>query len=147
MNKPAVLEAEIASHLAAFAVFASQVAMFHEQNAVPAHLAYAADLALEELVTNILKYGYDDGAEHRIGLRLSYDGAELALFIRDDGHPFDPTHTPEPDTTLPVEERPVGGLGLSLVRKNFDSFTYCRDDGWNCVELRVRDKHKDKAGL
>lgn len=140
MSTPAVLEADIANNLAAYAVFASQAVSFHEQNALPAHLCYAADLALEELVTNILKYGYDDGDEHLIHIRLAYDGAELCLCICDDGHPFDPTRTPEPDLTLPVEQRPIGGLGISLVRKNFDSFFYRRENGRNCTELRLRDK-------
>lgn len=97
---------------------------------------YLALLAVEELVTNCIKYGYDDTFEHwiHIGIRLS--GTELVVVIRDDGHPFDPRSLPEPDTDLPVEERPIGGLGIHLLRNLFDALDYSRVDGHNQVVLR-----------
>lgn len=97
---------------------------------------YLALLAVEELVTNCIKYGYDDTLVHwiHIGIRLSAD--ELLVSIRDDGHPFDPRSLPEPNTDLPVEERPIGGLGIHLLRNLFDALDYSRVDGHNLVVLR-----------
>ncbi len=99
---------------------------------------YLALLAVEELVTNCIKYAYDDALEHwiRVGIRLS--GDELVVSIQDDGHPFDPRLLPEPDTDLPIEERPIGGLGIHLLRNLFDALDYSRVDGHNRVVLRKR---------
>lgn len=99
---------------------------------------YLALLAVEELVTNCIKYAYDDTSEHwiRIGLDLSADA--MAVSIQDDGHPFDPWSLPEPDTSLPIEDRPIGGLGIHLLRNLFDTLDYSRVDGHNLVVLWKR---------
>src|SRR5690242_20394320 len=64
----------------------------------PASANYLANLAIEELVTNCIKYGYDDSAEHIIEIELKLTNGELALTVTDDGHPFNPLESPEPDT-------------------------------------------------
>lgn len=120
-----------------YQAFAAEVAAFHERCAMPPHIAFAVDMALEELLTNIIKYGYDDAAAHTIQVTIRLDEHALFLQIEDDGHPFDPTAAPEPDLSLPVEERPIGGLGLALVRKNFASFAYERIGGRNRTQLRL----------
>lgn len=134
------LAATLQNNLDSYAAFAAQVAGFHERCAMPRHMAYAADLALEELLTNIIKYGYDDDRTHEISVLLHLDEEGLYIRLEDDGHPFDPTATPEPDLSLPPEERPIGGLGLSLVRKNFHLFQYQRVADHNRTELRMKDK-------
>ena len=58
------------------------------------------------------------------------------VVVTDDGKPFNPLESPEPDTSLPVEERPIGGLGIYLLRKMFDQMDYARTDGKNRVTLR-----------
>jgi len=92
-------------------------------------------LAIEELVTNCIKYGYDDGGEHTITVVLSIDGESLAVNVIDDGHPFDPVTAPGPDVYLPVEDRSIGGLGLHLLRHLADHMTYERRDGTNRLTL------------
>ena len=92
---------------------------------------YLANLAIEELVTNCVKYGYDDTREHIIEIELRLSPAELVLTVTDDGHPFNPLELPEPDTRLPVEDRAVGGLGIHLLRKMSDRMEYVRADGKN----------------
>src|SRR5262245_57829149 len=64
---------------------------------------YLANLAIEELVTNCVKYGYDDSAEHIIEIELKLSPAELVLTVTDDGHPFNPLELPERDTNLTLE--------------------------------------------
>lgn len=121
----------------AYLAFAAEVAVFHERCSMPSHMAYAVDMALEELLTNTIKYGYDDTGAHQIAVLLRLDGAGLYIRLEDDGHPFDPTRAPEPDLNLPVEDRPIGGLGLAMVRHNFPHFTYTRTENRNRIELRM----------
>ena len=97
---------------------------------------YLANLAIEELVTNCVKYGYDDSAEHIIEIELGLSAGELVLTVTDDGHPFNPLQVPEPDTNLPVEALPIGGLGIHLLRKMSDRMDYVRTDGRNRLTLR-----------
>lgn len=114
---------------------AEQIERFLQENAVPADAVFAANLAVEELVTNIVKYGYDDAGDHEIVIGLHLRPEELAIRIEDDGHAFDPFAQPEPDTALPAEDRPIGGLGIHFVRNLLDTWTYERRDGRNIVRL------------
>jgi serine/threonine-protein kinase RsbW len=96
-------------------------------------------IAVEELVTNIVKYGYGPAAEPgRAGLTLSLDGDRLTLEIVDDSHEFDPFAAPDPDLDAPIEERRVGGLGLYLVKTLMDRALYRRDGARNVVEISRR---------
>ena len=96
------------------------------------------DLALEETITNTIKYGYDDAAEHLIGISLYCTPVELHIEVVDDGHEFNPLEHPEPDAGTPLEDRKPGGLGISFLRKLFDDVRYQRDAGKNLLILRKR---------
>jgi anti-sigma regulatory factor (Ser/Thr protein kinase) len=100
--------------------------------------AYLANLAIEELATNCIKYGYSDDDVHLITVEMERLDKELVITVIDDGNPFDPLAQTAPDTTLPVEDRPIGGLGLHLLRQMSDDFAYARIDGNNRVTLRKR---------
>ena len=105
-----------------------------QRNAPPA-ADYLVNLAIEELVTNCIKYGYDDTEKHVIEIELALSASELTLTITDDGHAFNPLELPEPHTSLPLEERPIGGLGIHLLRKMADRMVYARVGGKNRVTL------------
>ena len=95
-------------------------------------------LAIEELVTNCIKYGYDDAGEHTIMVVLSIDDKNLTMNVIDDGHPFDPLAAPAPDLFLQVEDRSIGGLGIHLLRRLADHMAYERRDGSNRLTLTKR---------
>jgi anti-sigma regulatory factor (Ser/Thr protein kinase) len=106
-----------------------------ESRKVSAAACYLANLAIEELVTNSIKYGYDDTAVHEIEINLSLSDGKVVLTVSDDGHPFNPLEAPEPKTDLPIDERPIGGLGIHLLRQLSDGMTYERRDGRNQVTI------------
>jgi anti-sigma regulatory factor (Ser/Thr protein kinase) len=95
-------------------------------------------LAIEELVTNCIEYGYDDADDHTIVIVLSISDGSLTMDVIDDGHPFDPLTAPPPDFSLEVEDRPIGGLGIYLLRKLADNISYERNHGTNRLTLTKR---------
>ena len=101
----------------------------------PPPLLATLNLALEEWVVNVITYAYPDQAGHEIGLKLWREPAALRLVIEDDGRPFDPTAQPEADTSLPLEQRGTGGLGIHFIRRTMDRFAYRRENGRNIVTL------------
>ena len=99
-------------------------------------LLFQIKLVLEEMGTNIVKYGYDEGGEQEFRITLMSESRALTMEIMDNGKPFDPfADSPPPDLDSPVEERPIGGLGVYLVRKLMDEAHYRREDGMNKVTL------------
>ena len=93
------------------------------------------NLAMEEAVVNIIRYAYPTGTEADIDIEAEADDVRLRFTISDSGIPFDPTIHKKADTTLSVEERPIGGLGIHLIRKIMDSVNYEYADGKNFLTL------------
>jgi len=122
----------------ALATAADDTTGFLETHSATPDAVFAANLAIEELVTNIIKYGYDDDAAHEITIRLAVSGSELQIEITDDGHEFNPFDQPEPDTSLATEDRPIGGLGIHFVRNMLDGCAYTRSAGRNTVILKKK---------
>ena len=98
-------------------------------------------LALEEIATNIVRYAYDEEREKDIRITLTSMGRSLTMEVVDDGKPFDPfSDAPPPDLGSSVVDRPIGGLGIHLVRTMMDEAHYRREDGSNKVILIKRGK-------
>lgn len=109
-----------------------------EAHEVSTKAIYLALLAIEELVTNCINYGYDDTAEHTIRIEFGLADGAMTMEVVDDGHAFDPLNAPEPDLSVELEDRPVGGLGIHMLRKLADEMAYERVDGKNRVKLVKR---------
>lgn len=101
----------------------------------PAPLEYFGNLVIEEFGTNCVKYGFDPAREHSLEIALSLSSEGLTVTIVDDGQPFNPLEVPQPDLGGPVEERPVGGLGIYLVRRMADRIDYAREGRFNRLTL------------
>ena len=101
-------------------------------------LAEDFSLALEEVFGNVVRYGYRDSAEHQILVRMAIDDGSVVLTTEDDGIAFNPLEVPPPDFELPIENRPVGGLGMHLVRSLMEKLEYAREDGRNRLAMRKR---------
>lgn len=100
--------------------------------------AKAMRLALEEIVVNVIDYAYPQGTEGTVNVRSWSDGKILRFTVSDSGAPFDPTEAPSVDTSLPAEDRPIGGLGIHLARSLMDAVRYERVEGNNILTLEKK---------
>ena len=111
---------------------------FGEEWNIAPEVVFNLQLALEECATNVIMYAYPPGEKHTFLVTAALEQHDLVLTIEDSGQPFDPTEVAEADTTLTAEERPIGGLGIFLVRRLMDSVAYQRVEGKNLLTLRKR---------
>ena len=133
-----ILERRFHNRLDDLSRVTEEAVWFIEAQGADDRAVYVAHLAIEEMVTNILKYGYDDTALHEIRLRLEIHPGALLLVLEDDGHEFNPLKAPEPDVSRPVEDRIPGGLGIHLIRKLVEQMDYERCGGRNRLTVRIR---------
>ena len=116
----------------------SAIGQFSREQDWPPDIEFQVDLVLEELVLNVVHHGSDRG-EGEITIELVSDPEVVIIEIIDDGRPFDPlTDAPEPDTESAIEDRPVGGLGIHLVRTMMDEVAYRREENKNHMRLVKR---------
>ena len=99
-------------------------------------LIFEMNLALDELFTNIISYGFQDCLEHIINISITIEGDQLQMRIEDDGVPFNPLESKTPDFQCGVEECKIGGLGIHLIRKLMDDIQYQRVADKNILVLR-----------
>lgn len=105
---------------------------------LPARLVEDLVCAVDEAVTNVIVHGYG-GATGPVEIEVGGDTGTLEVRIADRAAPFDPTQAPEPDLTLPLERRPLGGMGVHLMREFADELRYApRRGGGNEVTLVKR---------
>ncbi len=116
-----------------------QLADFMETIADEKHLGQndtmSLNLALEEVVTNIILYAYPKGSDGLVDIEAVLREHSIEFIITDSGVPFDPTSAPDVDITLSVEERSIGGLGIYLVRQLMDEVSYKRIDDKNVLTM------------
>lgn len=110
-----------------------------EAFSVDAHMdkaaTQAAELALDELLTNIISYGYPDADRHKIFVELSVDRDTLKIVVSDDGIAFNLFEQQEPDQMSSIDQQKLGGFGIHLVKKFMDEYFYQRQDGCNVITL------------
>jgi len=99
-------------------------------------LAMKINLVIEEAVSNIIFYAFNDKKKHVIKISISVEKGKLEITFRDDGIPFNPLDQKKPDINLPAEERPVGGLGIFLISQMMDEMHYSRDKNQNILILK-----------
>ena len=106
-----------------------------EAAGVPTETMLQLQLAVEEVVVNVMNYAYPAGTQGEVTVEAQQRETSVAFCIMDSGKPFDPTTIPEPDITLPANQRSIGGLGMHLVRQIMDSVSYERRDNLNVLTL------------
>jgi len=129
---------ELKNNLSEIERLSQIVTEFGGLNNLSPKVLFAVNLALEEILTNIISYGYEDNNEHVIVIRLSLKDEELVAEVEDDGRPFNPLEVPKPDISRPLEDRKIGGLGIHLVRNLMDGLEYRRYGGKNISVMKKR---------
>ena len=127
MKKPAIMD-----NLQDFIQHALQ---FAEESGVAKADMARIELAIEEAIVNIITYSFPEGTGH-IELNCKRHNNVITFRIIDDGTEFNPLIQEDPDITLPVEEREIGGLGIFLIKNIMDDVTYQRRDNKNILTLR-----------
>lgn len=106
-----------------------------ENNDIPMADVFKLNLALEEAVVNVMNYAYPGQTGMPIALTMEKTGNTLIFSLVDSGVPFDPTSTEEPDLTLSADERPIGGLGIFLVREMMSDINYRYENSQNILTM------------
>ena len=108
-----------------------------ESAGVPVKQIYVINTAADEIFSNIAKYAYPQDTGD-VTIRLETDTKGVQVTFTDEGVPFDPLEMPEPDTTLSVQEREIGGLGILLVKRLMDETQYKYENGKNVMSFSLR---------
>ena len=95
------------------------------------------DVAIDELFSNIAHYAYNpEIGEATVQVSVSEDPLSVIITFIDKGVPYDPLKKDDPDITLSLEDRPIGGLGIYMVKKTMDDITYEYKDGQNILAIK-----------
>lgn len=103
-------------------------------------MTMSLNLAVEEAVVNVMNYAYPKGVRGEVVLDATVGDGEITIVLSDSGTPFDPLAVAAPDLSLAADERPVGGLGIFLVRQLMDSVSYSYADGKNILTMKKKIK-------
>ncbi|MDE2731625.1 MAG: ATP-binding protein [Bacteroidota bacterium] len=130
------LNVSLMARLSELRDLAAMVETFGEAHDLPHRTNFIINLALEELITNTLLHGqFEDGVEPEISISLGVNESQVVVVLESNGGQFDPTQDSNPDLTSDLADRPIGGLGLHLVKSQADRFEYEWADGINRITL------------
>ena len=113
------------------------VNVFLEPRELQSKLVYAVNLILEEILMNIIRYGYDDEDSHEIEVQIELEEDEVALTVIDDGKEFNPLTIPGPDPSKSAMDRIEEGLGLQFVRHMRNAMEYRREGDKNILSIWI----------
>lgn len=114
------------------------VRQFGDLHEVPGRTLYAVNLALDELVTNVILHGYEDRTDQEVKAQLTVQEGVITAEVEDGGRAFNPLDAPTPDLNAALDERELGGLGIHLVRSLMDRVEYRREGEKNVLTVRKR---------
>ena len=121
------------NEIAGLAIFIEELG---EELSISAETTMNINLALEEAIANIIMYAYPPQEQHDIILKVTVTENQLIFLLTDNGLSFDPTQVEEVDISLSIEERPIGGLGIFLIRSIMNEVSYQRLDGENHLIMK-----------
>jgi phosphoserine phosphatase RsbU/P len=122
----------------------SFIEQFCNENNLNDNISFDLHLIEDELTTNIINYAFNDGREHIIDISIELESGNVKMRIADDGKEFNILEAKEANVDLPLEERPIGGLGIFLVKQKMDFIDYKRKENKNILTLTKRIESKEK---
>lgn len=131
-------EIKISNKLAELEGVREWVEGFGAAHELPTRVMTNLLVSFDEILNNLISYGYTDQRDHEIRLRLVVAENDVWAEVEDDGLPFDPLAAPPPTLSGGVGERPVGGLGIHFLKTLNDEVTYGRQENWNRLRFRNR---------
>ncbi|MBR5803937.1 MAG: ATP-binding protein [Bacteroidaceae bacterium] len=134
MEKSLILANDIAE-ISKLATFIDEIG---EEFSLAPDVVFNLNLVLEEAVVNVINYAYPKEEHQSIYLSATLHEGSIVFVLTDTGKEFDPTQAPEADITLSAEERPIGGLGIFLIRQIMNEVKYQRIDGKNVLTLEKK---------
>lgn len=129
------LAVTLANDLTEIPRLATLVESFFREKGIDSRFAVNVNLALDEVLTNIISHGYRDASTHTINVTMVLEKDVVKATVEDDACAFDPRTAQPPDTESPLAARPLGGLGIHLVRQLMDRIEYVRSNGRNRLVL------------
>ena len=131
MEKKLILQNEVAE-ISKLAIFIDELG---EEFGLSPELVFNLNLVLEEAISNVILYAYPKEEHQTISLIAKKKENQLIFVLTDSGKEFDPTQAPDADITLSAEDRPIGGVGIFLIRQIMNTVEYQRIDGKNVLTL------------
>lgn len=135
MRLGAALDMDLANKLPEIRRFVAAAEPFFAANRVAPAMAQRMILVIDELLTNVISYAWPQGGDHTIELRMRIEDGRVEMELRDDGVPFNPLEVVAPALDTPLENWPIGGLGLHFVRSLMDRVDYRREGGTNMIAM------------
>ena len=137
-NRAILIESALAlnGNLAELTRLAAEIDHFSQKHSLPDEVAFDLNLALEELFTNALRHGGCEGMEDAVHIRVERQRDGVLVEFCDRGSAFDPLSAPPPNLEGALADRPVGGLGIHLVRQMMSDLRYERSGQWNRITMR-----------
>ena len=131
------LRFKIPAALSELAPAAARIRVYMDARGVDRTAIFALEMVIEEMATNAIKYAFHNNHNGEILIEASVTSTRAHLLIEDNGEAFDPTEAPDPEVNRSLEDMPIGGLGIHLVRELTDSFDYQRVNDRNQVRVWV----------
>jgi sigma-B regulation protein RsbU (phosphoserine phosphatase) len=129
------IELKLINELSEIESITDSLMSFTNGHNIPSRITGTICMGLDDLLTNVISYAYNDDKQHEINVKISLIDKSIVTVISDDGMPFNPFQQVSPDVKASIEEREIGGLGVHLVKKMFDKVSYHRNIDKNVVTL------------
>jgi len=118
--------------------YLDEIRLFLEKENITPKAIYATELALEELVTNVFRYGFENAEEASVEVKLNIEEPKtIRISFSDSGQPFNPVEQADPAKPASIEEAPIGGRGIQMVKKSVQKIEYQRIENQNVVTVQI----------
>ncbi len=132
---PSTTELVIRNEIAQLAILSEAMERIGAEHGLAQKQLIQLQVALDEMVSNVIKYAWSDGGSHDIRVRITVSRGQVAIEIADDGRPFDPLGAPPPPPHGPRQRPRPGGVGIHMLKQFMEKVEYARIGGHNCLTM------------